>query len=200
MRFIKNIVLSISDKVLRVYTSSRKFPFLYHYDTNTWQLPEGDNGENLTRAVIKHCEANSMEDVIKDYTYRHYKEVYQSQVHNINSKTALDMFCNLISSQEEINDFIIEPVMETIESLKQFTNTGEYEVEVQKALTSLYGRGSEEIIKTAINDYSSEIIEYEDLNKTFYKYIDYVKKYDEKLAGRLDKQMDILYKQTVKSR
>ena len=136
--------------------------------------------------------------LIKDYTYKHYKDVYQSQVYNINSKTSLNIFCNAANSQDEINDSIIEPVMETIENLKQFTNTEEYVQEVRNALTSLYGRGSEEIIKTAISDYSSEIIEYDELNKIFYKYIDYVKKYDEKLAGRLDKQMDILYKQAVK--
>jgi hypothetical protein len=198
MKFIRNIVLSINDKTLRVYTSSRKFPFQYHYDIKAWQLPEGDTGENLTKAVLKYCNADSMEEVIKEYTYKHYKEVYQSQIYNIDSKTSLSIFCNATNLKDEINDSIIEPVMDTIENLKQFTNTEEYVEEVKNALTSLYGRGSEQIIKTAISDYSSELIEYNDLNKVFYKYIDYVKEYDEKLAGKLDKQMDILYKQAIK--
>ena len=87
---------------------------------------------------------------------------------------------------------------QTIKNLKQFTNTEEYEEGVINALTILYGRGSEQIIKTSISDYSAELIEYDDLNKVFYKYIDYVKKYDEKLAGKMDKQMDIIYKQERK--
>ena len=202
MKFIKNIVLSINDKTLRVYTSSRKIPFQYHYDNNTWQLTEGDTGENLTKAVLKYCDAHSMEDVIKDYTYKYYKEVYQSQIYYITSKASLDIFSDSTNSEDIINDTIIEPLMETIKSLKQFTNTEgdgyEYEEDVKKALTSLYGMGSEQIIKAAISDYSSEIIDYENLNKIFYKYIDNVKKYDERLSVKLDKQMDLLYKQTVK--
>ena len=190
--------MNTNDKTLRVYTSSRKFPFLYHYDIKAWQLSEGDTGINLTKAVLKYCEVESMEEVIKNYTYNRYKDVYKSQVHNINSKMAMEKFTNSPNSLVEINDLIIEPVMETIENLKQFTNTEEYEAEVENALIVLYGKGSEQIIKTAINDYSLEIIEYEELNKIFYKYIDNVKKYNEKLSGRLDKQMDILYKQEVK--
>jgi hypothetical protein len=199
MKFIRNIVLSMNDKTLKVYTSSRKFPFQYHYDNKAWQLPAGDVGENLTKAVLKYCDAVSMEEVVKDYTYKYYKEVYQAQLYNINSKTSLDIFCNAANLQEEINDRIIAPVMETIGNLGQFTNTEEYEKEVKNAIISLYGIGSEQIIKTAISDYSAEIIEYEELNKVFYKHIDYVKKYDVKLAAKLDKQMDLLYKQTMKN-
>jgi hypothetical protein len=199
MKFIRNIVLSMNDKTLKVYTSSRKFPFQYHYDSKAWQLPAGDTGENLTKAVLKYCDADSMEEVVKDYTYKYYKEVYQAQVYNINSKTSLGIFCNAANLQEEINDLIIAPVMETIKNLEQFTNTEEYEKEVKNAIISLYGMGSEQIIKTAISDYSAEIIEYEELNRAFYKHIDYVKKYDVKLAGKLDKQMDILYKQKLKN-
>lgn len=200
MRFINSIVLSINDKTLRVYTKTRKFPFQYHYDTNTWQLDEGDTGENLTKSVLKYCDADSMDEVVRDYTYKHYMHIFQSQLKSIDSKAAINTFCNTENFQCEISDTLIEPVMDTIEKLKEFTDTSELKEEVDRALVNLYGKGSEQIIKTAISDYSDDSIDYEFLSKTFYEYIDNIKRYDAKLAERLDKQMDILYRQSEKNK
>lgn len=198
MRFINNLVLNVGDNTLRVYTNSRKFPFIYQYILKTWQLEEGDSGENLTKAVIKFCKVDSMETVIKDYTYKYYLEKYKSQVDNINSRTSLALFKNAENPPEQINILLVEPIMETIIMLKEFVSTYKYEEEVNKALAALNCMGSEEIINTAMTNYEEETIAYEELNKIFYKYIDYVRKYDEKVAQRLDKQMDIIYKKTIK--
>lgn len=198
LRFIKNIVISIGDKTLRVFTNSRRAPFQYHYDTNTWELSEGDTGENLTKAVLKFCNLDSIEDVIKDYTYKHYMEVFKSQLHNINSKTAMSIFRSSQSLDSEIHDTFIEPITETINNLKPFTDIKEIQTDVDSAITQLYGKGSEEMIKAAITEYWSGVIDYEELSKSFYKYINYIKKYDATIAERLDKQMDVLYKQAIK--
>jgi galactitol-specific phosphotransferase system IIB component len=198
MRFIRNIVLSLEDKTLRVFTNSRKAPFQYHYDTNTWELSEGDTGENLTKAVLKYCEADSIEAVVKDYSYKNYMGIFKSQLTFLDSKSALDIFTSTEDFEEQLNDTAIEPLMMTISTLKNFIDTAELEEEVKTSISRLFSKGSEVMIKKAIEDYNEDAIEFEELNRIFYKYIDYIKKENNKIGQRLDKQMDGLYKQAMK--
>jgi hypothetical protein len=115
MKFINKIVIVVEDKVLRVFTSSRNAPFQYNYNKKTWELQAGDTGENLTKAVLKYCNASSMEEVVKAYSEKHYMDLYKSQVTNIASKKALSTFRNAENIDNEINILFIEPVTETIE-------------------------------------------------------------------------------------
>jgi hypothetical protein len=193
MKFINKISIIVGDKVLRVFTSSRNNPFLYHYNTNTWELPKGDNGENLTNAVLKFCHASSMEEVVKEYKHKYYLDLYKSQVTNIESKKALSVFTNAENIDYEITDTFLEPLKETIIALKQFMNTTDLEREMDRAIDSLYAIGGTELVEAAITEYTAGVIDYEELNKSFYKFIDFIKKTDNKTAVKLEKQMDIIY-------
>jgi hypothetical protein len=64
---------------------------------------------------------------------------------------------------------------------------------MEAQIDNLYAKGSEEMIEAAITEYTAGVIDYEELNKSYYKFIDFIKKIDTRTAGKLDKKMDVIY-------